>query len=65
MQLSIFQCRLSRRGVAELVATVDGIIKHDEDHVIILDLGPAESIRSKVRSLGRPFEPMERRTVIV
>ena len=65
LQLSVFQCRLSRMGFAELTAVVEGIIKHDEDHVVVLDLGPAESVRAKVRSLGRPFDPIERRTIIV
>lgn len=65
LQLSIFQCRLSRRGLAELNAVLSGLIKHDEDHVVILDLGPAEEIRPRVTSLGKTFAAVELRTLIV
>lgn len=63
--LSVFQCRLSRRGFVELTATVVGIIKQDEDHVVILDLGLADEVKPRVSSLGKSFEAVVRRTVIV
>ena len=65
LQLSVFQCRLSRRGMVELRATVAEIVKHDEDHVLFLDLGPADGVTLRVSSLGRRFEAVERRPVIV
>ena len=65
LQLSVFQCRLSRRRHAELIATLDEIIHHKEDHVILLDLGPADSIKPRVVSLGKDFQPVERAPVIV
>ncbi len=65
LQLSVFQCRLSRRRHAELIATLDEIIHHKEDHVIILDLGMADSVRPKVVSLGKDFQAVEREPVIV
>lgn len=65
LQLSVFQCRLTRRGVAELTAALHEIIKHDEDHVVILDLGPAEAVDPRVTSLGKSFEPVARAPVIV
>jgi CRISPR-associated protein Cas2 len=33
--------------------------------VVILDLGPADGIRPRVESLGRPFAVVERGPVIV
>lgn len=36
-----------------------------EDHVVIIDIGPAESVRIKVESIGRPFRPIERTAVVV
>jgi CRISPR-associated protein Cas2 len=45
LQLSVFQCRLSTRRHAELIALLDGIIHHDDDHVILMDLGPADQSR--------------------
>jgi CRISPR-associated protein Cas2 len=65
LQLSVFQCRLSRRRHAELIALLDGIIHHDHDHVVTMDLGDAESVRPRVTSLGKDFQPVERQPVIV
>ncbi len=65
VQLSVFQCRLSRRRQAELQALLDGIIHHKEDHVLMLDLGPADQVRPRVISLGKSFEPVVREPVIV
>jgi CRISPR-associated protein Cas2 len=65
LQLSVFQCRLSRRRHAELIALMDGIIHHSDDHVILMDLGPAESVSPRVTSLGREFEPVRRAPIIV
>jgi CRISPR-associated protein Cas2 len=66
LQLSVFQCRLSRRRHAEMVATLDQIIRADSDHVVIVDLGPIERVQPRVISLGkRGFEPVKREVVIV
>lgn len=65
LQLSVFQCRLSRQRHAELVATLDEIIHHKDDHVILVDLGLAENVDPKVVSLGKVFAPIEREPVIV
>lgn len=65
VQLSVFQCRLTRQRHAELVATLDQIILHKDDHVVLVDLGPAENIEPRVVSLGKTFAPIERQPVIV
>jgi CRISPR-associated protein Cas2 len=65
LQLSVFQCRLSRRRHAELLALLDGIIHHAEDHVMILDIGVAEAVKPRVVSLGKDFAPVVREPVIV
>ncbi len=65
LQLSVFQCRLSARRHAEMVATLDEIIHHAADHVIIVDLGPVERVEPRVISLGKAFEPVARVPVIV
>ncbi len=44
VQLSVFQCRLSRRRQIELKLALGEIINHAEDHVIIIDVGPATAI---------------------
>ena len=65
LQLSVFQCRLSRQRHAELIALLDGIIKHDDDHVVLLDLGLAEEVKPAVVSLGKSFEPVVREPIII
>jgi CRISPR-associated protein Cas2 len=65
-QLSVFQCRLSPRRHAEMIATLDQIIHHGDDHVLVIDIGLAERVEPKVVSLGkRSFEPVAREPVIV
>ncbi len=65
LQMSVFQCRLSRRRHAELIAMLDEIIHHTEDHVMLMDLGLADSVKPKIVSLGKGFQPVEREPIIV
>lgn len=65
LQLSVFQCRLSRRRHADLIATLDQLIHHTEDHVLIMDLGPADSVDPRVTSLGKEFSSLTREAIIV
>lgn len=65
LQLSVFQCRMSRRRQADLIALLDQIIHHGHDHVVMLDLGPAETVVPRVVSLGKDFQPVQREAVIV
>ena len=65
LQLSVFQCRLSRQRHAELVALLDGIIHHDDDHVVLMDIGPAEQVTPRVVSLGKTYSAVERAPVII
>ena len=65
LQLSVFQCRMSRQRHAELVAMLEEIILNDHDYLIMLDLGPADSIKPRVVSLGKTFQPITREAVIV
>lgn len=65
LQLSVFQCRLSLQRHAELIALLDGIIHHEHDHVLVVDVGPADRVVPRVVSLGKHFEPVVREPVIV
>lgn len=65
VQYSVFQCRLSAQRHAELIALLEGIIHHSDDHVIFMDLGLAENVVPKVVSLGKTFSPVEREPVVV
>jgi CRISPR-associated protein Cas2 len=66
LQLSVFQCRLTRAQAIEMQAALEQSMSRAEDHVMIIDLGPAESVQPRVVSLGkRGFDPIEREPVIV
>ena len=65
VQLSVFQCRLSRKRHAEMLATLDELIHHGEDHVLLLDLGVADGVVPKIVSLGKTFQSVKREPVVV
>lgn len=65
LQLSVFQCRLSRTRMLQLEAELKEAMNQDEDHVLILDIGPADAVSPQVRSLGKLFQPVAREAVIV
>lgn len=65
VQLSVFQCRLSRRRLAELQQLLDGAIVDRQDHVLIMDLGPADQVKPRVISLGKTFDAVAREPIIV
>lgn len=65
LQLSVFQCRLSRTRHADLLATLDELIHHEDDHVLMLDLGVADQVTPRVVSLGKVFEAVKREPIII
>ncbi len=65
LQLSVFQCRLTARRRAEMTARIDRLIRPTEDHVLVLDLGPAEQVDLRVESLGKSYQKPERVATIV
>jgi len=65
LQLSVFQCRLSPRRHAELIELLTGAINNRQDHVLLVDIGPAERVTPRVVSLGKNFEAVAKVPVIV
>ncbi len=65
LQLSVFQCRLTRRRRAELETRLRELVKNGEDHVLLIDVGPAERIDLAVESLGKRFAKVERRATVI
>jgi CRISPR-associated protein Cas2 len=61
----VFQCRLSAQRHAELIALLDGIIHHNLDHVILVDVGIADQVAPRIVSLGKAYLPLERGPLIV
>ena len=65
VQLSLFQCRLTRVRHAELIADVTNSSTTTMITSVIIDVGPAEKVEPRVVSLGkRPYTPPEREPVI-
>ena len=65
LQLSVFQCRLSRRRRAELETKLRELIKMDKDHVLVIDIGPAEKAEVAVTSIGKAYSAIKRQAVII
>jgi CRISPR-associated protein Cas2 len=65
IQLSVFQCRLTRRRRAELETRLRELIKAGEDHMLLIDVGPADQIHLAIESLGKSFARIERHAVVI
>ena len=65
LQLSVFQCRLTRRRRAELETALRELVKNGEDHVLLIDVGPADKTHLAVESIGKSFSKMERRATVI
>ncbi len=64
LQLSVFQCRLDRMRAIQLQAELEVVIHHQEDHVLILDLGGVDAVKPHITSLGKGFEAVKREALI-
>ena len=65
LQLSVFRCRLSQRRRQELGTRLREIIKSGEDHVLVIDVGPAERTALVVESIGKTFSVIEREAIVI
>jgi CRISPR-associated protein Cas2 len=65
LQLSVFQCRLNAQRRADLATRLEAAIHGKDDHVLILDLGPADKVDPRVESLGKTFETVTRSAIVI
>jgi len=65
VQLSVFQCLLSPMRKAQLLGRIEEAIDLMEDHVMLMDLGPAAKEKPSVLSLGKPFKAVKREVTIL
>ena len=66
LQLSVFECELSGRELAMMKAGLDALIHHDDDQVLIADLGPSDGTgRDCIEWLGRPLVELCRKAVVL
>ena len=66
MQYSVFRCVLSPMQRERMLDRLHGLIKHDEDQVIVIPLGRAGAKRSwRMTTLGLPVVQLERSVLVV
>ena len=66
LQLSVFECQLTRMDLARLEAELSEVIHHEDDQVLFVDLGPAEGRGDRViTSLGRPYVSVDAPCIVV
>ena len=60
LQFSVFECDLNPSEKIELEKALGDIINHDEDQVLFVALGPAESRGDRViTALGLPYTKLD------
>lgn len=63
---SVFRCNLTDKGKVELMAALTDIVKHDEDRIMIVDLGPLEGrVEDRIDFIGLHPPDLERKSIIV
>lgn len=60
LQLSVFRCDLTDSERFTMIGVLQELIHHDEDQVLVIELGPSDGRTHRVDSIGRPV-PRERR----
>lgn len=66
LQYSVFQCELSDKERALMIAELSPLINHREDQILIFSLGTAESYNAQdTLAIGRPYVFVERHAVVV
>jgi CRISPR-associated protein Cas2 len=66
LQYSVFECQLSETDLVQCRHQLSRIIKHDEDQVLFVDLGPTGGRGDRViTALGRPYTPIDAPCIVV
>jgi CRISPR-associated protein Cas2 len=66
IQLSVFRCELSATDKVRMMAKLDRLLHHDEDQVLIIDIGPSGGRADGcIEALGRAYIPRGRVAIVV
>ncbi len=66
LQLSVFQCDLTPAQKVRMAAALGEIINHEQDQVVIIDLGPSEGREVQgIQTIGRPMEVLTREATVI
>ena len=62
---SVFKCKLSEKDKIELIAAFSDIIKHDEDRIMIIDLGfVCGDVDDRIEFIGVHLKENDRQSII-
>ena len=65
LQYSVFECPLDDIRMAMLKAAVHPLLKHDEDQILFVALGPSANDASLIiEAMGLPYQVRTRVTII-
>jgi CRISPR-associated protein Cas2 len=65
LQLSVFQCDLTAIDRIEMQAALEEIIDHNQDKVLMIDLGPTDlSPVKNIQAIGKQVKVVRRAPVI-
>lgn len=66
LQYSVFRCALSDRERIELTEKLSNAIKHTEDQVLFIPLGPVGGVdEQRIYAVGRAYPPMRQGAVVI
>lgn len=66
LQYSIFECQFTPIDLARCRHVLSEIIKHDQDQVLFVDLGPTEGRGERViTAIGLPYVSIEAPCIVV
>ena|SRR6266545_1064088 len=66
IQYSVFRCDLSPRERVEMIAALYPLIDHNDDQILIIDLGPVGGRAAEcIDAIGRSYIAPERHAVVI
>ncbi len=66
LQFSIFECQFTPIDLARCRQSLADIIKHNEDQVLFIDLGPTAGRGERViTAIGLPYSPIQSPCIVV
>jgi len=66
LQYSVFECQFNPIDLARCRHALSEIIKHDEDQVLLINLGPSEGRGERViEAIGQPYSPIGAPCIVV
>jgi CRISPR-associated protein Cas2 len=66
LQYSVFECQLNAIDLAKCRHELSQIIKHNEDQVLFVDLGPTEGRGDRVISaIGLAYSPIDSPCIVI